>query len=708
MIHDKASPFKFLDSYSIEDKDIFFGRDDESKEIYRKFFSDKLLLLYGKSGTGKSSLINCGLMANIPKEDVLLIKVRCGDDPFNNLITELQSFATIRSNNEIKLIENVFENHFKPLAFVFDQFEEVFILANDRKRKKFIEALKKLLNYSKIKKNIVLVIREEYLASLTEIENEIPKIFDNRIRLQGIKKEKYREIIEKPCIQKGVKIEAGLSTDIINRIDNDVGEIELTYFQVLMDNLYRRAVKKNPKEPTLTKEDFSELGSVDNILGDFLNFELTQIKDTAMVEAILKVMVTHEGTKRPITLKEISKLTTIVEEKAYTIIRDLINRRIIREKDDKGQYELIHDSLAKRIFNRMSEEEKKASEIKQLLINRFNDFKNTKTYLDKETLEYIQPYLKHIVLKKSIIYFIKKSQDKVYDKGNSRVFYIIVIIFIPIIIIGYFLILNNNEKSKKIASLNSQVARITQEQNNKFLERMQTEYIKVKGGDLYLFALYGDTTIDSSAVITVDDFEICKHEVTVAEYHLYCKENNKNLPVTPKWGWADNYPIVNVNWNDANDYCSWLSRKTGDEYRLPYEAEFEFAAKGGNLSKDYIYSGSDYPQDVAIYQSSRPSVIESRNANELGIYDLSGNVREWCYDWYSDDINLHDYDLNFYTGPLSPSDDRKLKVARGGAYSSGEDMLKVNSRYYGRIDAVKDEEGNGLQHFGFRCVRVLK
>jgi formylglycine-generating enzyme required for sulfatase activity len=703
-----TSPFKFLDSYSIEDKDIFFGRDSESKEIYRKFFSSNLLLLYGKSGTGKSSLINCGLMANIPDEDVQLIKVRCGDNPFRNLINELNKISTINSSNEITLIENIFENNFKPLAFVFDQFEEVFILANEKQRKQFITALKKLIAYTNIKKNIVLVIREEYLANLTEIENEIPKIFDNRIRLQSIKKGKYKEIIEKPCIKKGVKIEKGLSANIIDRISKDVGDIELTYFQVLMDNLYRKALLHNPNAPILSNKDFNELGSIDNILGDFLNFELTKIKDISRVEAILKVMVTSEGTKKPISLKEITKQTSISEDKSYPIIRELIDKRIIREKNDKGQYELMHDSLAKRIFDKMSEEEKKASEIKQLLINRYNDFKNTKTYLDKETLEYIQPYLKHIILKKNIIYFIKKSQNKIYDKGNNKLFYLIVIIFIPIVIVGYFLILNNTNKNKEIASLNNQVKSIIKAKNNKMLEKMATEYIKIKGGYLYFRALPNDTFVDSSMVIHISDFEMCKHEVTVEEYRLYCTENHKPMPIKPKWGWSDNYPIVNVNWNDANNYCAWLSRRTGDKYRLPTEAEFEFAAKGGIKSKNYTFSGSNYPQDVAVYNSSQPSIIEGRKANELGIYDLSGNVREWCSDWFSENINLQDYDRNNYTGPLEPSDMRKLKVARGGAYSSGEKMVKVNSRYYGRIDAVKDEDGNGLQHFGFRCIKVNK
>ena len=81
-----AVPFKFLDSYTREDKNIFFGRDVETEEIFRKFYSGKLLLVYGKSGTGKSSVINCGLVSRIPQEDIYTINIRCGNKAFENFL----------------------------------------------------------------------------------------------------------------------------------------------------------------------------------------------------------------------------------------------------------------------------------------------------------------------------------------------------------------------------------------------------------------------------------------------------------------------------------------------------------------------------------------------------------------------------------------------------------------------------------------------
>ena len=82
-------PFKFLDSYTREDKTIFFGRDNETDEIFRKFYSGKLLLVYGKSGTGKSSVINCGLISKIPEEDIFAINIRCGKRAHDNFVSEI-------------------------------------------------------------------------------------------------------------------------------------------------------------------------------------------------------------------------------------------------------------------------------------------------------------------------------------------------------------------------------------------------------------------------------------------------------------------------------------------------------------------------------------------------------------------------------------------------------------------------------------------
>lgn len=700
MIEEKKIPFKFLDSYTYADRDLFYGRDKEVNEIYRKFFSNNLFVVYGKSGTGKSSLINCGLMAKIPKEDCLLIPVRCGVDPLHNFIEELKKYTDSTSNNEIELIESIYDNHFKPIAIMFDQFEEIFILPTPNKRVKFINALKQIIDI-KIKTNIVIVIREEYLANLTEIEKEIPTLFNNRIRITNIDSTTLiKDLIEKPCEKCNISIENGLTEKIIKKLTKNSASIELPLFQILMDNLYNKAYERNNVEPELRISDLEELGDIENILADFLNIELTKFKEVHEINSILKTMVTHEGTKNQITFDDILKKTKIEKNLAKTLVQELINKRIASEKNDKGLYELKHECIAKRIYDRMSSEEKMAAEIKHMLINRFKDFKRSKNYLDQDTLKYVEPYLSEIKLPREVILFIKKSQMKQQAKSNTKIFTYATIIIIPIIVVLSIMISRINDQKSLINNYEKEKADAS-------FKKVANDYIFIKGGSFYFGLQPYDNKLDSSKKVTVNDFYIDRYEVSVEKYKLFCKETNYKMPIKPDWGWSDDFPIVNVNWEDANNYCAWLSQRTGLNFRLPTEAEFEYASKGGLKSNNYKYSGSNDPANVSVFNTYQPSIIGSREPNELGIYDLSGNVREWCYDWY-DTLLTEKINLNNPEGPTNAIDNNKYKVVRGGAFSSSEKSIRVTSRYKGRIDAISDKNKLGLQHFGFRCVRVDK
>lgn len=183
--------------------------------------------------------------------------------------------------------------------------------------------------------------------------------------------------------------------------------------------------------------------------------------------------------------------------------------------------------------------------------------------------------------------------------------------------------------------------------------------------------------------VTLNDFYISQHPITVKQYRLFCEETGKIMPKEPSWGWRDDHPIINVTWEDAKDYCEW---KNG---RLPTEAEWEFSARGGNKSKKYKYSGSNQINSVAWYNKnadSKTHIVSSKAPNELNLYDMTGNVWEWCMDYYG---NYHGEPQN---NPQRPSEGNE-RTQRGGSWRNYEYQLRLTARRGKKPEYKYDDVG---------------
>ena len=196
------------------------------------------------------------------------------------------------------------------------------------------------------------------------------------------------------------------------------------------------------------------------------------------------------------------------------------------------------------------------------------------------------------------------------------------------------------------------------------------EMVKIPGGTFIMGDERGIGEPDEKPTrkITIRSFNISRTEITVAQWKVFCKETNRNMPLTPEWGWNDDHPIVSVTALEADDYCVWLSKKTGKNFRLPTEAEWEFAARGGMKSKGYIFSGSnDLDQVGWSVSNSEGSThpVAQKVPNELGLYDMSGNAWEWCSDW------LDLYDTLQVDNPQGPKEGT-FRVRRGGSWDAKE------------------------------------
>lgn len=201
--------------------------------------------------------------------------------------------------------------------------------------------------------------------------------------------------------------------------------------------------------------------------------------------------------------------------------------------------------------------------------------------------------------------------------------------------------------------------------------------IKVEGGTFTM----GDEDDNIEAFnsqpahpVTLSTFLIGQTEVTQELWEAV-------LGRKPSIDRGDKQPVESVSYYDCMNFLMKLNELTGMHFRLPFEAEWEYAARGGNLSKGFLYSGSNDPLEVAWYYDNsgnpvpRHKPVAKKAPNELGIYDMSGNVFEWCMDWYEN------YSSESQTNPTGPNSGTK-HVIRGGSYNSNIVLCRVTSRWY--------------------------
>lgn len=239
------------------------------------------------------------------------------------------------------------------------------------------------------------------------------------------------------------------------------------------------------------------------------------------------------------------------------------------------------------------------------------------------------------------------------------------------------------------------------------IEPQKPEMVYVEGGSFVMGSL--DGWLDERPIhrVNLSSFYISKYQVTEIEWWELMRKGWWERPTN-----LENLPAYNVSWCEAIEYCNKLSEMEGlqpcysgsgyeivcdwtaNGYRLPTEAEWEYAARGGKLSKGYVYSGSDNLYEVAWYNYKRRPVGQKK-ANELGIHDMSGNVMEWCWDWYAKDY----YGKSPKSDPKGP-EKGWYRVMRGGSYRGYNMQCRVSDRYYN----IPRSNYNSL---GFRLVRGL-
>ena len=190
--------------------------------------------------------------------------------------------------------------------------------------------------------------------------------------------------------------------------------------------------------------------------------------------------------------------------------------------------------------------------------------------------------------------------------------------------------------------------------------------------------------------VLVNDFFIGKYEITQREW-IKTMGNNPS-----RNDFCEDCPVENVSWEDTQEFLETIQNRLGESWRLPTEAEWEYAAKGGKNKDSFVFSGSSNIGQVAWFDmnsglSTRP--VGAKQPNSLGIFDMSGNVFEWCSDWYGEKY----YEESLENNPMGPIIGAE-RVLRGGSFDNAQIFARVTDRF-------KDQPDTRLFKYGFRVVK---
>lgn len=246
------------------------------------------------------------------------------------------------------------------------------------------------------------------------------------------------------------------------------------------------------------------------------------------------------------------------------------------------------------------------------------------------------------------------------------------------------------EGKREIVNDNEMATSASKKESSKFVAEVPGRNIdKIEiGSATFLMGSNSTRPQDSPAhTVSIKSFYISKTEISLRAYTIFAEATNRPIPPQPTHLQNNDYPVVNITWEDARAFCKWVGG------RLPTEAEWEYAAGGGQSLK---YSGGNNASLVAVYGKTNSCKLASKHANMFGLFDMTGNVAEWCADWYSD------YPTSEQTNPQGPMSGSK-RVVRGGHYASHVkpdpegNQLRNTYRYSEMPDARKP-------YIGFRVV----
>jgi hypothetical protein len=375
-------PYKGLDSFSGADEAIFTGRLEESYRLTNRILAHRLTVLYGESGSGKTSLLQAGAGPRLARNRALL--VTCAPAPGQSLPETLRRRLLDAGReaglpepdaDELPAIVQAWQGALDgPLVLGIDQFEGFFLAYSPSERQAALNVLNGWLNDRSLDLRLVLVVREDFLGRLQSLEESMPGLLDVRFRLERLGREAARAAIEEPARLFNIAWEPALVQTLLDDLyAADQGGVAPPQLQIVCDQLYQALIEQaggpageRGAAPPLgqgltqiTLAGFQALGGTPAILGRYLDRAVLSFPadQQPQVRALLGALVSSSGVKQRLALGDLARAAEVAPEAAAPILDELTRQRLVRRYELKAEgadgvgveYDLVHDYLVAHI-----------------------------------------------------------------------------------------------------------------------------------------------------------------------------------------------------------------------------------------------------------------------------------------------------------------------------------------------------------------------
>ena len=437
------SPFKFLDAFTKADEQHYFGRKQETKELFQMVQQAPLALLYGLSGTGKTSLVQCGLASHLEASGWQYAFVRRWNDINQSLLETLQEHSNTPLPAEApEAIRQLCVHNQQPMALILDQFEELFIFGSWEEQAQLEAALVEILQ-ARLRCHILIVMREEFIGRLYGFEKAMPALSAFRLRLAPMADAQLRDVVQSSC--HAFQISAEPSSEewlqaLFREGQNPRAGARLPNLQVYLSQLYHHAyqqayggleLSERLRPITFTLEAQRLAGPAGPALESFLQQREISLqaqlnrrypglpKDT--IRKVLDIFVSDEGTSRPLLCRlpgtgkgggmpEAARgaLPELPPAVFYNCLELLEQGSFIHFS---GPYaELSHDSIANFVDTNRTDEQRQLNEARRSIHHHFLDYQRNGEYLSPRLLETFEEFLPHLHLDSQARQFIQDSK----------------------------------------------------------------------------------------------------------------------------------------------------------------------------------------------------------------------------------------------------------------------------------------------------------